>query len=190
MKIFGKVLNKSQANESENIHDVQCRICEMKPIRHVDRYCCLKCSTSSSSYDLCGDCFEKRRKNESHHSGHPMVHFKLPNEILGIHINDLNNEITLNKIKQLNILQNERHNGISCDGICNQNNFIGLRFKCDICPNYDLCEKCALDKHVSTKMHKTDHPLILTSVKVLPKIDSDDIELGETLGRGAFGEFN
>jgi hypothetical protein len=187
MKILGKLVNNIKSDDNEDVHDAQCASCQMKPIRHIDRYHCLECSSSSSSYDLCGRCFEKRCETKDHYSGHPMVHFKLPNEFLGIHINNIN-DINLNKLKQFNTLQYEKHDGIICNGICNQKNFIGLRFKCDNCPNYDLCETCALNKHVCTKMHKKDHPIILTSNRVMPKIDPDDIELGEVLGRGAFGK--
>lgn len=191
MKILSKLLNNNNNNQiedNEDIHHVECASCQMKPLRHVDRYRCLECSTSSIGYDLCGRCFEKRRETQHHSSGHAMIHFKLPNEFLGIHINSLNNDITLNKIKQLNTLRDEKHHGIQCDGICNQKHLIGLRFKCDTCANYNLCETCALKNHVTTKMHKRDHPLILSSDKVMPKIDPNDIELGEVLGRGAFGK--
>lgn len=189
MRVLGKLLsNNNKFNDNDDVHNVQCASCQMKPLRHVDRYRCLECSTASSGYDLCGICFENRRETKNHYSGHVMIHFKIPNEFLGIHVNDLNNEITLNRIKQLNTLRHEKHHGVDCDGTCNQKSFVGLRFKCDTCPDYDLCEKCALQKHVSTKNHRSDHPLILTSEKVIPKIDADDIELGEYLGRGAFGK--
>jgi len=187
MKVLSKLLNNSKSDDNEDVHDAQCASCKMKPICHVDRYHCLECSSSLSSYDLCGRCFEKHCETENHYSGHPMIHLKLPNEFLGIHIDNIN-DINLHKLKQLNTLRHEQHHGITCDGICYQKNFVGLRFKCDICPNYNLCETCALEKHVCTKMHEGNHPLILTSNRVIPKIDSNDIELGEVLGRGAFGK--
>jgi serine/threonine protein kinase len=186
MKILVKLLNNIKCNEGSDIHDVECASCHIRPIVNVDRYHCLECSIKCS-YDLCGRCFENRYVTEKHLNGHPMIHFKLPNEFLGIHINNNDKDINLNKIKQMKTLENEQHDGIKCDGICNKINFIGLCFKCDTCPNYNLCEICALQKHVCTKMHQKDHPLILTSNKVIPKIDSNDIELGDILGRGAFG---
>jgi hypothetical protein len=190
MRILGKLMNKSHSNEThhdDDIHDAECAACKMKPIRHVDRYRCLECP-SSSNYDLCGRCFERRRETGYHSSGHAMVHFKLPNEFLGIHINNIDNEVTLNHLRQLNTLSNEQHKGIVCDGVCHQKTFIGLRFKCDACPNYNLCETCAIKNHVCTKMHQRDHPLILTSNNVIPKIDPADIQFGEILGRGGFGK--
>jgi len=187
MKILVKLVNNSKLDDSEDVHDAECASCKMKPIVQVDRYRCLECSSESLSYDLCGRCFEKRYFTENHQTGHVMVHFKFPNECLGINVNNINKEINLTKLKELNTLRNERHDGIICDGICNQTNFIGLRFKCDTCPNYNLCETCALKKHVCTKKHQRDHPLILTSNNVIPKIDPADIEFGDILGRGGFG---
>ncbi len=191
MGILAKLINNSKSdhhNDSEYVHDAKCASCKMKPIRHVDRYHCLECS-SSPGYDLCGRCFEKRRQTGEHISGHAMVHFKLPNEFLGIQVNNVDNEVTLNRLKQSNTLRNEQHDGIKCDGVCQQKSIIGLRFKCDECPNYNLCETCAIKKRVCTKSHQKEHPLILTSNKVMPKIDPDEIELGDVLGRGAFGKY-
>ncbi|CAF0849079.1 unnamed protein product [Adineta steineri] len=189
MKIVGKLMHPTSSNGSqkdEDVHDAECASCKMKPIRHVDRYHCLECP-SSSNYDLCGRCFEKRRETEHHSSGHAMVQFKLPNEFLGIPVHNVNNEVTLHKLKHLSTLQNEHHKGIKCDGTCQQKHFYGLRFKCDACPNYNLCETCAIEKHICTKSHERNHPMILTSNSFIPKIDPTDIEFREILGRGAFG---
>lgn len=191
MRILAKLVSRNSSNDTNadgDIHDAQCAACGMKPIRQVDRYHCLECS--SPTYDLCGRCFEKRCETGKHFRGHAVAHFKLPNETLGIHFNNINNEVTLNKLRQLDTLEREHHDGIKCDGVCHQQNIVGLRFKCDTCPNYNLCETCALDKHVCTKNHERDHPLILTSNKFLPKVDPNDIEMGEILGRGGFGKFN
>jgi hypothetical protein len=189
MRILGKLVHNSKSddhNDAEYVHDATCASCKMKPIRHVDRYHCLECS----SYDLCARCFEKRRETGTHSSGHAVVHFKLPNEFLGIHVNNVDNEVTLNKLQHSNTLLHEKHDGIACDGYCQQKDIVGLRFKCDTCPNYDLCETCGIQKRVCTKMHQKDHPMILTSNKMMPKMDPDDIELGDVLGRGAFGKYS
>ena len=38
----------------------------------------------------------------------------------------------------------EIHNGIACDG-CAMEPIKGERFKCSICPDYDLCGHCKLN---------------------------------------------
>jgi len=35
------------------------------------------------------------------------------------------------------------HTNVSCDH-CLQNPIVGTRYRCSMCPNYDLCEKCLL----------------------------------------------
>ena len=45
------------------------------------------------------------------------------------------------------------HAGVTCDS-CNENPIVGVRWKCAVCRDYDLCENCeATDKH-------TEHPML------------------------------
>ncbi|EQC41475.1 hypothetical protein SDRG_01442 [Saprolegnia diclina VS20] len=46
------------------------------------------------------------------------------------------------------------HRNVRCDG-CNQSPIAGYRFKCSICPNYDLCAGCYL-----AKTHDVDHAFL------------------------------
>lgn len=54
----------------------------------------------------------------------------------------------------------ELHVGVTCDG-CN-GPVVGIRHKCFVCPNYDLCEKCLAkgihSEHNMIKITKTGHP--------------------------------
>jgi hypothetical protein len=50
---------------------------------------------------------------------------------------------------------NQVHQGVICDG-CNTNPIQGARFKCSVCPDYDLCAKCEEKGDV----HDPDHVLI------------------------------
>jgi hypothetical protein len=156
---------------------VTCDGCGTSPIPS-DRYKCLECH----DFDLCAGCFERRVEPKQHKSGHTFVHFRLPNELFGRTVTS--NDVTLEKLKQF--YANEIHESVICDG-CKRDNIAGLRFKCDTCPDYDLCQKCASDG-VTTKNHKSTHSLIMTSRRVIAQIPFEDIELGEELGRGAFGK--
>jgi len=44
------------------------------------------------------------------------------------------------------------HRGVICDS-CDAHNFTGLRFKCLMCPDYDLCEAC----HARPGVHPAEH---------------------------------
>jgi hypothetical protein len=46
------------------------------------------------------------------------------------------------------------HNGINCNG-CNMNPIKGIRFKCQICPDFNFCEICEQEKGDAH-----DHPMI------------------------------
>lgn len=55
------------------------------------------------------------------------------------------------------IITNMTYAGVSCDN-CLRSNFEGKRFKCLICYDYDLCQRCySLD--VTTSRHLASHPV-------------------------------
>ena len=63
------------------------------------------------------------------------------------------NEVNLNQ----NIC-NTIHNGIKCEK-CFQEPIIGCRYKCSVCNNYNLCEKCE-EKNYNLKEYKHEHNFI------------------------------
>jgi hypothetical protein len=159
-------------------HPAECNGCHTLPI-YSDRYKCLQCD----DYDLCGDCFEKRRETEQHKSGHAFAHFTIPMELFGESITKVNDEVTLVKFKER--FATMEHTNVTCDG-CEKTPIIGIRFKCDTCHNYDLCLEC-MEKQVVTNEHNTKHSLIVLGSNRLNQIKIDDIKLSDELGRGAFG---
>ncbi|CAF1602295.1 unnamed protein product [Rotaria sp. Silwood1] len=161
-----------------NTHHTKCDICDKWPIMG-DRYRCLECT----DFDVCGDCFEKRRETENHRSGHAFVHFKVPMELFGMMIDDVDTDVTMENLIQY--FQNAKHQGVACDG-CSAKSITGIRFKCDTCPSYDLCLKC-MKKKKETRHHTAKHPLIIMDENNLKVIETSDIELGHKLGQGNFG---
>lgn len=62
------------------------------------------------------------------------------------------------------------HTGVRCDG-CSCFPIVGTRFKCSVCPDYDLCERC--EKVVD---HPKDHALIQYRVALDPEVVHHGIE--------------
>ena len=59
------------------------------------------------------------------------------------------------------------HNHVICD-ICGVHNMRGKRFKCLVCPNFDICEKCESqnehDFHPMIKCHQVENEKILARI--------------------------
>jgi len=177
MHLIGMLMNVAHS-ENDDVHRVSCDGCHTLRI-YSDRYKCLQCE----DYDLCGDCFEKRRETKQHKSGHAFAHFKVPMELFGEPITKPSDEVTLKKFKER--FATIEHTNVTCDG-CEKTPIIGIRFKCDTCCDYDLCLEC-MEKQVVTNEHDTKHSLIVIGKDRFNQIDINDIELGDELGRGAFG---
>ncbi len=47
---------------------------------------------------------------------------------------------------------NAVHSGVHCD-MCKKQNIVGLRYKCVVCPDYDLCEECWNTKRKEHTVH-------------------------------------
>nr|CAH0104100.1 unnamed protein product [Daphnia galeata] len=68
-----------------------------------------------------------------------------------------------------------RHEGVSCDS-CIKGNFRGLRFKCLICYDYDLCATC-FEAGATNTRHTADHPMQC----ILTRSDYDTFYGGESI---------
>lgn len=73
------------------------------------------------------------------------------------------------------------HDEVTCD-VCRVSPVIGNRFKCSVCPDYDLCETCEQD-------HAHDHALIKIKYKdqeftTTSKNDTTLAILGQSLING------
>jgi len=80
------------------------------------------------NFDLC----EKCESSNTHNPNHPMLKIRPP-------VPDV---------------QNEFHEGVACDE-CNQQPIKGIRYKCSVCANYDLCSTCE-----AKSAHAVNHPFI------------------------------
>ncbi|KYQ91468.1 ZZ-type zinc finger-containing protein [Tieghemostelium lacteum] len=70
--------------------------------------------------------------------------------------NNNNNNTTSNSTPSSPTTNAVEHVGVACDG-CGMSPLIGNRFKCTICPNYDLCSSC---EQKGAVVHPTEHPLL------------------------------
>jgi hypothetical protein len=92
--------------------------------------------TVCNNYDLCAKC---EANPNSHPVEHPLLKHRQPVSSVTI------------------------HHGVTCDG-CNQSPIRGARFKCKICPDFDLCEDCE-----SKDVHPADHPMYKLRMERSPR---------------------
>ena len=164
-------------NSNKDAHSCKCDVCEKVDFLEY-RYKCLICE----NYDQCGKCFESRKINQNHFLSHPMVRFDFPDELYGLKMN--NEEINL--LNFANIFKMEVHKKFRCN-FCSLDPIRGLRLKCDVCNNFDLCFDCFKKNKSSLDHSSKDHPLIVFGKTYFFEINENDIENMEELGRGGFG---
>ncbi|KAK9459366.1 uncharacterized protein V1516DRAFT_512607 [Lipomyces oligophaga] len=119
---------------SQNTHSAICDACD-KPIRSGSRFRCLDCP----DYDLCSSCYA------AVHTVHPTHGF--------VQINNPQHYIRSTAKKAM-------HYGVLCDGPSCVNAtscIVGVRYKCAICPDFDLCESC---EALPLNTHNITHPMI------------------------------
>jgi len=51
------------------------------------------------------------------------------------------------EVNSTSVSQPAIHHNITCDG-CGMTPLTGIRFKCNVCPDYDLCEKCKVKPNI------------------------------------------
>jgi len=108
-----------------NVHtNIRCDVCNISPIVGV-RYQCTVCS----DFDLCASC---ESKPASHPIDHPLVKHR-------------------QGVKRG--VEEVVHHGVTCDG-CQQSPIKGIRFKCKVCADFDLCTACE-----AKNIHPADHPM-------------------------------
>uniref|UniRef100_T1JF16 RING-type E3 ubiquitin transferase n=1 Tax=Strigamia maritima TaxID=126957 RepID=T1JF16_STRMM len=81
-----------------------------------------------SDYDLCATCYEASATTTRHTRKHPMQY-----------------------------ILTSSNSGVTCNS-CFKDNFRGMRFKCLICYDYDLCASCYKASATTTR-HTTEHPM-------------------------------
>ena len=144
---------KEQKEKKESIHfNILCDGCKMNPIRG-NRYKCIGCP----DFDFCENCYLKNKDSHGHE-------FKKIEKLSFTNIFEYKNN-DYNKRENV-------HMGVKCNR-CGSNPIIGWRFKCSICENYNLCEKCE-----ENSGYEHGHPLIkIYNPKMQKKFDDYYLKL-------------
>ena len=144
---------KEQKEKKEPIHfNILCDGCKMNPIRG-NRYKCIGCP----DFDFCENCYQKNKDTHGHE-------FKKIEKLSFTNIFEYKNN-DYNKRENV-------HMGVKCNR-CGSNPIIGWRFKCSICENYNLCEKCE-----ENSGYEHGHPLIkIYNPKMQKKFDDYYLKL-------------
>lgn len=178
---FRKVVEtlKTLVGVSEGMHmGITCGSCKSKNFKGY-RYKCLKCS----NFDLCDLCFEKKRTSQNHVNSHPMLLIQDPT--LNYKLESLV-AAGLGKVNEICLEKKIIHEGSDCKS-CQIKNIPGIRFLCDECLSYNLCYSCfSLQKQ--TEKHLMSHPMIVFVSQVNYVIPFKEIQWGEKLGEGSFGQ--
>ena len=138
--------------------DIVCDNCDDNKSIVGVRFKCLDCL----NFDLCGACEAKGVELLNHKNTHTMNKYVLPRDAWLRGVPDLSKyEYMLlggEKPEKQPSRASEEHPGILCD-LCDNNKYIkGVRHKCMVCANFDLCDMCA-EKDVELFDHKKWHAM-------------------------------
>ncbi|KAL9653011.1 hypothetical protein ABK040_015526 [Willaertia magna] len=132
-------------------HEVKCSNCRSNIVGV--RYHCVECE----EYDLCEKCIQKQSK--VHSEMHLFLKIRRPVDCTPALIPSLYSQ----RWKQGSQFKANIHTGVKCDN-CGMNPIRGVRYWCENCENYNLCEKCAETEY---KYHDRMH-IFLRVVRPLP----------------------
>jgi len=111
-----------------------CAGCHKPAITGV-RFQCCECK----NFNLCSKCEDLPVVRSGHSTQHQLLKIKVP------------------------IVARTIHTGVSCNE-CKVSPIEGVRYKCQVCEDFDLCEKCELKTS-----HPANHPLIKAKQPLLLK---------------------
>ena len=161
-------MNKEN-DKNEIIHEgINCNGCDVKSIVG-NRYKCSICQ----NFDYCEKCL-KEHSSDHKHPFIKIYHPKMKLVSIKVVVGD-NCPIYNKKKEEKKECPKEKkdvHEGIICDG-CHAAPIVGVRYKCAVCSDYDLCEKCEEknEKHLHPFI-KIYHPeMKLESIKCIVKED-------------------
>ena len=161
-------MNKEN-DKNEIIHEgINCNGCDVKSIIG-NRYKCAICQ----NFDYCEKCLKEHSSDHKH----PFIKIYHPKmKLVSIKVVVGDNCPIYNKKKEEKKEcpkdKKDVHEGIICDG-CHAAPIVGVRYKCAVCSDYDLCEKCEEknEKHLHPFI-KIYHPeMKLESIKCIVKED-------------------
>ncbi|KAG2382979.1 hypothetical protein C9374_004946 [Naegleria lovaniensis] len=132
-------------------HDVKCSNCRNNIVGV--RYHCVECE----EYDLCDKCIPKQGR--VHSELHLFLKIRRPVDCMPALIPSLYTP----RWRSTSQFKSNVHTGVKCDN-CGVNPIKGIRYWCENCENFNLCEKCA---ETEFKYHDRMH-IFLRVVRPLP----------------------